>query len=291
MVSFGKPKEHKLCIDHSFCTTTEDHCICNSPWDSENNLCYGDNYLVVYNFFRNLRPIIEKFTPDKCFFALEGHPKFRYDLYPEYKANRLIKLGSELKINPKQDSKDRFNKAKDLIIDLLQFLPITQVIAKDYEADDLIGSLCNLHKDDEVTVITSDSDYIQLLQRKYKNFVLYDAKTKENIIPPEYPYIAWKCLDGDTSDNIPRLMSKAKALKTINDPVLFKKFLELPENLSNFNLNRDLIEFRDISNEQIDYLEGTKDFNLLKEQFDGMKFVSLTADKYWKKFVDIFDKL
>src|SRR3974377_2201126 len=47
-----------------------------------------EEYVLIFNFFRNLRPIIEQFQPDKAFFVLEGHPQFRYDLYADYKANR-----------------------------------------------------------------------------------------------------------------------------------------------------------------------------------------------------------
>ena len=48
----------------------------------------GD-YHVVYNFFRHLRPLIEKFDPDKVYFVLEGQPKFRQQITSgEYKGNR-----------------------------------------------------------------------------------------------------------------------------------------------------------------------------------------------------------
>ena len=43
----------------------------------------GD-YPVIYNFFRGIRPIIEKFTPDKVYFVLEGKPKHRNTIYSNY---------------------------------------------------------------------------------------------------------------------------------------------------------------------------------------------------------------
>ena len=54
-----------------------------------------DSFIIIFNFFRNLRPIIEQFSPDKCFAVLEGHPKFRYDLFSDYKANRIIKQAED----------------------------------------------------------------------------------------------------------------------------------------------------------------------------------------------------
>ena len=47
----------------------------------------GD-YPVVYNFFRGVRPLIEKFSPQKVYFVLEGNPQHRTQLNEAYKANR-----------------------------------------------------------------------------------------------------------------------------------------------------------------------------------------------------------
>src|SRR4051812_11979417 len=54
----------------------------------------GD-YVIIYNFFKNLRSTIENFNPTKCFFIWEGHPQNRYDLLPEYKANRIVKTAEQ----------------------------------------------------------------------------------------------------------------------------------------------------------------------------------------------------
>src|ERR1700722_2315472 len=101
-VNFGPPIKHTKQEANS----KEIHCVCKSLWDTSDDQCYGDKYSYVYNFFRNLRPLIEDFSPDKCFFVLEGHPQFRYDLYGDYKANRLVKLAS------RQEANDKFIQAK-----------------------------------------------------------------------------------------------------------------------------------------------------------------------------------
>lgn len=283
---FGHPIKHELCVQ---CATDKHidgaHCICGSPWDEENSFCYGDQYLIVYNFFRNLRPQIEEFSPDKCFFVLEGHPQFRYDIFSDYKANRIIKTAS------KQESRDKFFKARDIIVDLLQYLPITTARAAAFEADDTIASLCENMKDEDLSVISSDSDYIQLLQRGYKNIRVFNPIKKEDMASPSYPYIAWKCLNGDKSDNIPALLKPAKALKTISDPVLFKKFMEVEENRSNFNMNRQLIEFSAVPESDIVLKDGLANFNILKDKFDEMKFVSITNAKSWEKYKNTFNCL
>jgi 5'-3' exonuclease len=244
-----------------------------------------DEVIFTFNFFRNLRPLIEDFEPEKCFFVLEGHPQFRYDLFSDYKANRIIKLAA------KQETNDKFLKAKDIIVPLMQYLPITICRASNYEADDVINTLSENMKDEDLTILSNDSDYIQLLQRDYKQIRIYNPIKKTFMEAPSYPYVAWKSLAGDQSDNIPSLLKPKKALNTINDPELFKKFLEVEENRANFSVNRQLIEFRSVPEEEIIIKEGNRDFNALKKAFTEMKFESIVNDQSWKKFCLTFDCL
>ena len=48
----------------------------------------GEN-ATIFGFFRSLRPLIEKFNPDKAYFVLEGYPKHRYELAADYKGTRV----------------------------------------------------------------------------------------------------------------------------------------------------------------------------------------------------------
>lgn len=258
----------------------------NIKFGAPNNNSFGPNgedYTLIYNFFRNLRALIEEFSPFKVFFVLEGHPKFRYDLYSDYKANRIIKTAS------KQEEMDKFHLSKKEIIRLLKYLPITIAKAKDYECDDTIATLCEDLKDENVVIISNDSDYIQLLQKGYNKLRIFNSIKKEFMKAPDYPYIAWKCLNGDKSDNIPKLLTPSKALKTIMDPLLFNNFLSLEENRSLFNLNKNLIEFKSVPKEDILLEEGIKNLNNLKQEFSNMKFESIVNDKSWAKYVKTFD--
>lgn len=284
-VSFGKPIAHEICndADHSDKHPISIHCKCGAAWSGDEDFCYGDKYLIVYNFFRNLRPLIELFEPDKCFFVLEGHPQFRYDLFSDYKANRIIKTAS------KQDARDKFFIARDIIVSLLKYLPITSARAAEYEADDVIATLCDNMKDEDLTVISNDSDYIQLLQRGYKNINIYNPIKKESMVAPTYPYVAWKCLNGDKSDNIPSILKPKKAIDTVSSVDIFKKFMEVEENRANFNINRQLIEFRNVPADDISLVEGTKDFISLKDEFSKMKFESIVNDTSWNKYTKTFN--
>lgn len=283
-----KSQHDAMCVSdckHKLHSDKVEHCTCGQKWQSEDNKCFSQanqDFVLIFNFFRNLRPIIEEFSPDKCFFVLEGHPQFRYDLYADYKANRLVKNAG------KQDTLDKFHASKREVIRLMQYLPLTTVRAANYECDDVISTLCENMKDEHLTVLSNDSDYIQLLQRGYKNCQIYNPIKKEFMVAPEYSYVAWKSLNGDKSDNIPALVKPKKALELINNATLFFDFLRIKENKDNFYLNKDLIQFRDVPEEEIVFKEGTTNFDILKQEFDRMKFDSIIKDTSWNKFCQTF---
>jgi hypothetical protein len=293
-IGFGPSKGS----EHGFCTDCDEyillhhqgrlHCICGGDWDSIENRCEDqprEEDIIIFNFFRNLRPIIELFSPDKCFFVLEGHPQFRYDLYSEYKANRIIKQAS------KQNLKDKVLKCKDTVVSLLQYLPVTICRAANYEADDVIATLCENMKTENITILSNDSDYIQLLQKGYDNCRIYNPIKKEFMSAPSYPYVAWKCLNGDKSDNIKALLKPKKVEAAMQNPDVFKAFLDVEENRANFNINRQLIEFRMVPEDEIVFTEGTARYDLLKQEFQKLNFDSITNDTSWAKYIKTFNCL
>lgn len=245
-------------------------------------------YSVVYNFFRNLRPLVEKFSPNKIYFVFEGHPKFRYDLYPAYKGNRIVKVGT-VDGDIKKEKLDDFYVQSEIIIKLLSCIPCTLVKADAYEADDVIASLVNDLSQEDITVISSDTDFIQLLQLGYNNIKLYNPIKKEFATAPDYNYLAWKILAGDKTDNIPKLLSDAKALKMVTDPVSLEKFLELEENRANFSINTSLIKFANVPLEDFVIDQKLPNFEQLKIEFNSMEFSSITNEKSWDKFVSTFN--
>jgi 5'-3' exonuclease len=286
-VVFGSPKKHHPISDLKWGL----RCDCGGDWIE--NRCVKDqgedlndiDYVPIFNFFRSLRPTIEKFQPDKCFFVLEGHPKFRYELFSDYKANRkqLVKTSTK--------TKDEVYAYADEIVRLLMFMPITICRAADYECDDVIGSLAENMKDEELTVLSNDTDYIQLLQRGYPKVQVYNPIRKEFMVAPPYPYLAWKSLRGDKSDHVPGLVGDKKAERLCTTPTEFEKFMSIEENRANFAINRKLIEFANVPMEEIEFREGTRNFSALKVEFEKMKFDSITNNKSWDKFVITFNCL
>lgn len=241
------------------------------------------SFHIVYNFFRSLRASIASFEPSKVFFCLEGKNNFRYSLFADYKANRIIKKASK--------SSEDVDRQRDIVIDLLAFLPITLAHADRFEADDVIGSLCENLKDEDVTILSSDSDFIQLLQ-KGLNVKLFHPGTKEFIEAPTHHYLGWKVLRGDKkTDNIPGLMSDAKATAMITDPKLLEEFLSIEENRAAFNLNKQLIELSPVPDDELILKEGSLNLEVLKEEFSKMELKTILVEKYWVTFTETFSSL
>jgi 5'-3' exonuclease len=265
-------------------------------WAYRANITFGkpkpededkESFTTVYNFFRNTRALIEQFDPDKAFFCKEGENCFRYDLYSEYKQNRIIKIGSQ----DKQKKRDDFLRQYNIILKLLKYLPITQVKSNRYEADDVIATLVSSLRDEEIIVISSDKDYIQLLQKDYDNLKIYSHTLKGYVIPPDYHFLTFLTLNGDASDNIPSLISKKKAIAIASDSDKFAEFLSIEENRANYALNKQLVEFKIIEDEELEFSEYEVDFDALKEEFEYMEFETILEEKYWNRFVETFERL
>ena len=242
-------------------------------------------YPVVYNFFRGLRPLIEKFNPDKVYFVLEGNPEHRINLNDAYKANRSNK-------------DEAFHRQKAQIIGLMkECFPITTVRHPKLECDDTIATLVKVHHDegDECVVISGDSDFIQLLN-VFENCKLYHPIKKKFIERPDYDYVMWKSLKGDSTDNISGIpgCGDKTATKLIKDPQLMKEYLRKdPIRQQIFDRNVNLIRLVDFSDNlnEMEQHEGAADWEYLADVFDDMEFTSMLKEKTWNKYIRTFANL
>ncbi len=252
--------------------------------------CIGDlegEHVLTYHFFKNLRATVEQFDPDKLFFCLEGHPKHRYAMYPEYKANRIVKLASASET--KKSMKQKVLDAVEPIVKILLHHPCTLISHPDYEADDVIATLCDNMKDEDITVISGDTDLIQLLQMGYQDIKLYSYNKKDYLAAPEYPYLAWKTLRGDKGDNIPSITGPKKTEKLLANPDLFQQFMDKEENRANFMLNKQLIELCIIPFDNMIIRDGIPNWYLVQNEFKRMEFNSmLNSEDYWDRYIDTY---
>ena len=256
----------------------------NLIYRAKSGFTKGD-HPVVYNFFRGIRPLVEKFNPEKVYFVLEGNPKFRKELSSgDYKSNR-----------PEQSRS--FHEQKATIISLIKnCFPFETVRHPDLECDDAIATLASVHakNGNQVTIVSSDSDFIQLLNI-FDNIQIYNPVKKSFISKPDYDYVSWKALNGDATDNIKgiRGVGPKTAEKLVKNENLLREFLSDDAKREIFQKNVNLIRLVDFSNRmgELETHLGKKDFSTLKSAFETMSFDSMTKDKTWEKYCDTFKEL
>lgn len=136
------------------------------------------------------------------------------------------------------------------------------------EADDIIGVLTNkLCKENKITIITGDYDYLQLLYNENVNiFNLKYKNLKEKSSGCRKKDLMLKILMGDKSDNICAIHKKLgikTAEKYISNEELLKTKLENEEINKNYNLNVNLIDMDFIPEKlQTDIITKFKNLNL-----------------------------
>jgi len=170
--------------------------------------------------FTSVNKVVKKYGADHVVFCLDGR-SWRKDFYPPYKKNR-------------QDTRDR--RTEKEIEEDTQFFEIFENFNKyiqertnctvlknnNVEADDLIARWIALHPTDDHIIVSSDSDFYQLLTNHvvqyngitdqlitldgffdYKNNPVIDKKTKEPKMPPNPKWLLFeKCMRGDSADNV-----------------------------------------------------------------------------------------
>lgn len=256
----------------------------NLIYRAKSGFTKGD-YYVVYNFFRGLRPLVEKFGPDKIYFVLEGAPQFRSELNKDYKANRV-------------NNDQNFHKQKAQIISIVkECFPITTVRHPDLECDDTIATLVKVHheKGDHCTIISSDSDFYQLLNH-FENCEIYNPVKKKIIEKPDYDYVTWKALRGDATDNISGIpgCGDKTADKLVRNPGLLSEYLkEKPDRQHIFERNVNLIRLVDFSSDMsmLEVNEGLSDWEELYDLFGDMGFKTMLKEKTWNNYIETFNTL
>src|SRR3989344_3442469 len=158
----------------------------------------------VYGFTMLFLRAIKELAPRYVAVAFDLPGKtFRDDLYEPYKAHRVAAPAELYAQIPR-------------VKELVQAMNVPVFELENYEADDLIGSLAELGKQEknlEVFILTGDRDAVQLVDDHVKvlapvkgvtETILYDrqaVKEKYGLDPEQI--VDYKALRGDASDNIP----------------------------------------------------------------------------------------
>lgn len=162
---------------------------------------HGDPTSVIIGFFKQFLSrvhAVEEYYP--VFVAdAPGSSAGRKEIYPDYKANRTAADSS-------------FYEQVDFILELGELIG-TVYRHPCREADDLAGAFVEKYAaNNEITLLTVDADWLQLLQKNVKviqlktngRHVLWDDAlffAEKRISPKQL--VSLKALTGDGSDNIP----------------------------------------------------------------------------------------
>ena len=211
------------------------HYCANPTVSLHNTQCGG-----ILGFLRNIQHLCDRFRPHKMTIVWEGGGSSRRRaIEPNYKlGKRPVKLNRSGYYADRYDTKDNRDDQLKTLIEILKFIPVTQIYVNDCEADDIIGYICRNKKDDRRKIIvTSDKDYYQLLDdstvvmRPTQKEILtkYDVTEKYNIHPNNFPIA--RAIEGDSSDNL-------KGVKGLGIKTVSKLFTRLK--------NEDFFELKDV---------------------------------------------
>jgi len=240
---------------------------------------------TIFNFFRSLRPLVEKFSPDSVFLVLEGMPKKRMLLSEDYKGTRV------------HTNEDNFREQRRIIESLIErFYPINLVRQPDFECDDIIGHLANkFSANSKVTIVSTDTDFIQSID---ENIDLYNPVRKLFIEKFECNYVLYKALKGDAADNIIGFngIGDKTAKKLVKSKELMKEFLDKEDNLEKFKHNVEMIRFHQLNEEEIENINffgyNLEGWDSLRIIFKEMEFKSMTEkDTSWEKYIKTFNQI
>ena len=189
------------------------HVVRGSDIDTKIGMAYHIMFSAINKAYKD-------FNGSHVVFCLEGR-SWRKDHYIPYKANRAVARDALTEAEQEEDRAfwQAFDDFKDFID---QKTNCTVLQHKQCEADDFIARWIQNHPNDEHVIISSDSDFYQLLSETVTQYngisnqhikvdgivndkgkPVIDKKTKEQkqIGDPEY-LLFEKCVRGDTSDNI-----------------------------------------------------------------------------------------
>jgi len=162
----------------------------------------------------------QDFQGSHVIFCLEGR-SWRKDFYKPYKAQRAEARAAHTEREAEEEKVfwEAFDTFKDFIKDKTN---CTVLQHPQLEADDLIAGWIQTHPNDNHVVISTDTDFVQLIASNVKQYNgvmettithegIFDAKGKRVIDkktqePKAIPDPEWllfeKCMRGDTSDNV-----------------------------------------------------------------------------------------
>ena len=176
--------------------------------------------MALHITFNSIKKAWQDFNGNHVVFCLEGR-SWRKDYYKPYKANRA-ETRAAMTVKEQEEDKlfwETFDEFKNFVTEKTN---CTVLQNSQLEADDLIAGFIQTHPNDNHIIISTDSDFHQLISANVSQYNgvaetttthkgifdkkgkrIVDKKTKEEAPAPNPEWILFeKCMRGDTSDNV-----------------------------------------------------------------------------------------
>lgn len=235
---------------------------------------HGEQANAVHGFANTLAFILEEKQANHvaCAFDKSSGTGERYQIYPEYKANRLP-APPELQIQ------------FDRCIEVAKAMGIPSFSSKKVEADDIIGSFAQLAKkaDERTTIVSADKDLAQFIgvndiywNLSRKETMNYQQVSKRfKVLPEQMADMLALC--GDKVDNIPGIPGVG--------PTTAAKLLRKWETLEGVIANHEFID-------QMHFRGAPRVANLVAENIESIRIArKLTGLIVDDTLPDSFDDL
>jgi len=176
--------------------------------------------MALHLTLASINQIVRKFNVDHVVVCLEGK-SWRKSFYEPYKKNRIVDTLSQTEAEIEENK--MFWQTYEAFTTHMREKTNTSVLRHpEAEADDIIARFVHLHPMDEHFIISSDTDYDQLITERVVRYngitnelitingflkengkPVIDKKTKEPKLLEDPQYILFrKCMRGDGTDNV-----------------------------------------------------------------------------------------
>lgn len=172
----------------------------------------GEHCGGVTGFLLSTAATIRTLKPTRVVIVFDGKggSNRRKSMYKGYKEGRtgLTKINRLAGYEDLEDQSESMRKQFARLIEYLQVLPISLTYIDYVEADDIIAYLANHYFKKEVTIISSDKDFLQLVSPRIKVWAPTKKKMyDEALVKQEYGIkpqnlVFYRVIEGDKSDNI-----------------------------------------------------------------------------------------
>jgi 5'-3' exonuclease len=197
----------------------------------------------LVGFLKSVGYAIKLYQPTRVVLVFDGQGNStnKKYLYADYKANRTnLKVTNWKVFDTKNEESESMANQMGRLIEYCTQLPVSMISIPKIEADDVMGYLVQKFEADsevdDVTIMSADKDFLQLVSKKTSIY----SPTKKKTYRPEdvleeyqihsHNFINYKLLMGDAGDNVPGVQGLGpKKLIKLFPELLLPKQLEIED--------------------------------------------------------------